>query len=221
MEKSLVGVLLTFLIILIVKTSLLNAQTPSIENRVFVLGNSVDIDSNSSFYQNLKKQFVKTKEPFTLLLIGDLLNQKFNKGAQSTELNQITRIIDLIQQFPNGKLVIIPGDRDWNQSGKGGYQRVIKLEKQIKSYLESNDYKRVKWAIKKGCPGPKKIKLNENLTLIAINTQWWNHPYDKPQPSDGTCKIITHHDFLEELDDIIEENKNKNVILADTTLYIH
>lgn len=106
------------MIILIVKTSLLNAQTPSIENRVFVLGNSVDIDSNSSFYQNLKKQFVKTKEPFTLLLIGDLLNQKFNKGAQSTELNQITRIIDLIQQFPNGKLVIIPGDRDWNQSVK-------------------------------------------------------------------------------------------------------
>jgi len=60
----------------------------------------------------------------------------------------------------------------------------------------------------------KEIKLDDNTVLIAINTQWWNHPYKKPSPVDTECKITTEDDFLEELEDLIEDNEDKNVLIA-------
>ena len=50
--------------------------------------------------------------------------------------------------------------------------------------------------------------------LVALNSQWWNHRYDKPAASDATCKYITDQDIKEELGDLIEDNNNKNILIV-------
>ena len=122
----------------------------------------------------------------------------------------LQKILQPLSEYENGKIVIIPGDRDWADSKKGGLQNVKKLEKLIKGFK----YENVRWAIKNGCPGPVLIKLTPDIFLAAINTQWWNHPHDKPRPADADCKISTTNDFKEELEEVEELVEEEEFVVA-------
>ena len=60
----------------------------------------------------------------------------------------------------------------------------------------------------------KEVEIGESLLLIIINTQYWNHPFKVPGPTDAICKISSKEDFMEELEDIISETKNRNILIA-------
>jgi len=50
--------------------------------------------------------------------------------------------------------------------------------------------------------------------MVAVNSQWWNHDYQKPNPADAICNLITIPDVIEKLDDIIQESENQNLLLV-------
>ena len=122
--------------------------------------------------------------------------------------------IDLFADYDNGKLLLLPGDRDWYDNGINGYNWIKALEKDIKAYIKQQSIDNVEWLMKKACPGPFKEKLDEHLLLVGLNSQWWNHPYDKPRASDAICKYITPQDIKEEFEDLLDENRNKNVLVV-------
>lgn len=123
-------------------------------------------------------------------------------------------MIKTVEEIPRGKIILIAGDRDWNASSKGGQKQFGKLEKELKSFIKKNNFKRTEWTNKKGCPGPDTYELNESLFLVVANSQWWNHPFDKPNAEDGICTVITGEDFAEELESEVNENLDKNIIIA-------
>ena len=88
------------------------------------------------------------------------------------------------------------------------------LKNRIKYYGKKKGYKRINWATNDGCPGPNELKINDYLTIIGLDSQWWNHPYDKPRPSDALCPVATPEKFAEDLEEIILENKKKNILLV-------
>ncbi len=186
-----------------------NAQTSQVHHRVYLLGNTVDINPESEFYNNLANLLNK-KDPITVLINGDLIDTKTSKKPTVLDSLKIRKLLEVAAGLDNAQVIIIPGDRDWASSGKKGWASAKKLEKMIKSMK----FKNVKWAISKGCPGPNMIELDENLILASINTQWWNHPFDKPDPSTAECKFGTERDFLIELENIIEDTEDKNILVA-------
>ena len=173
---------------------------------VFLTGNTVDLTPNSSFYQDLRDLMVHKKEPFSFIINGDLISASMS-AKDSLNLSMLVKTIEGIN---NGNMIIVPGDRDWADSKKNGWKQVLKLERLIESFEIAN----VKWVPPGGCPGPELIELNSYLNLIVINTQWWNHPYDKPQPIDGVCHIASEGLFLEELNNLIATSKDKNLLIA-------
>lgn len=190
-----------------------SAQAPSTAiHRVFLTSNFADIPSDQTKqYADALDAFLKTNTTeFTVIHNGDLTDYR-NKSVVDWD-KEAERIGTLLGSatIPNSKHILVPGDRDWLHSGKGGWKYVKKLEKLV----EKNKAEGVFWTPGKGCLGPKSKKLADHLLLIVINTQWWNHPYDKPGPTDADCKISRDADFLEELEDIIEEAGNTNIILA-------
>ena len=202
--------IIILLILLIVTSFQISIAQSNLTNQsVFLVSNIVDIKDNDKFILELNKIFDKQKEPFTLIINGDLVNSKFEKNFDK-DSSRIFTLLSSISKFENGTTIIIPGERDWDDSKKNGLKNVKKLEDLIKSF----DFANVKWANKNGCPGPKDYDLNDNLMLITINTQWWNHPFEVPGPVDGKCKIATTDDFNEELEDLLNENPNKNIIIA-------
>ncbi|CAM4186812.1 BamA/TamA family outer membrane protein [Zobellia nedashkovskayae] len=185
------------------------AQSTKVEHRVYLLGNTTDIELESPFYDSLS-ELLSTTEPFTVILNGDLMDSGKTKEPTTQDSLKIDKLLRNIAQHENGKVVIIPGDRDWANSGKKGLSSVNKLEKLVKSM----DFENVKWAIRKGCPGPDIIELNDHLILVSISTQWYNHPYDKPEATTAECGIATERDFLIELENAVEDSEDKNILVA-------
>ena len=184
------------------------AQLPEgSSHRVFLLGNTADLTPESEFYQNLPELLADESRHATILVSGDIITGDNPPGEDSL---RVRRLVSMVKGLPHVQMIIVPGDRDWEGSGPGGWKRVRQLEKLVGSI----ERQQVRWAIKKGCPGPKAIELDENLMLIAIQTQWWNHPFNKPRPADANCKITTGGDFLDELEDLIDENSDKNILIA-------
>ncbi|MGI9542262.1 MAG: metallophosphoesterase, partial [Cyclobacteriaceae bacterium] len=184
-----------------------SAQTSpeSIQHQVITLANTADL--NEEGFKNLRLHLEQINLPSTIIVNGDVV---VNGDSHQQDSLTIEKLASLVKGLSNVTMVILPGDRDWNDSGKNGWKRVRGLEKLVNSMKLPN----VVWPIKKGCPGPEALVLNDHLLLITIQTQWWNHPYDKPDPADADCKIASEDNFNEELEDIIEENEDKNILIA-------
>ena len=205
---------LPILTILLFFSTIIFPQDTEKLHSVFFFGNLTDVDNSEDFAQLLKNQFSVIQRPFTLVVNGDLVNEKIGSSGEEKGLKKIYDLADMMEQFPNGKLILVPGDRDWNKGGKGGEKSVNNLESSIKKYLKSKNYNQTKWAVKDGCPGPKIYEVNEGLIIIALNSQWWNHTSDKPRPSDGLCDAVTPTNLKEELEDAVEENLDKNILIV-------
>ena len=187
----------------------LHGQDEATGHRVFLLGNTADIDLDSNFYADFA-QLVSKEAEFTVLLNGDLVAGDSGSKLTPQDSLRIDKLLRPLSTFENGKVIIIPGDRDWNNSGKDG----LKLVKRLEKFVESMDFDNVKWAIDKGCAGPDIIEINESLSLVAISTQWYNHPFDKPEAASGDCKYGTVRDMLIALENEIEEAEGKNILVA-------
>ncbi len=183
-------------------------------HQVFMFGNFSDIEDKMAFTRELDSVFNETKTPFTLILNGDLVNTMIGENDHQEQIEPLFRVMDLVEKFPDGQLLIVPGDRDWNRSRRGGEKSQRNLEKRLREYIKSHDYQRSHWAVKDGCPGPKVYEVDQNLAVITLNTQWWNHPYDKPRPSDAQCEGLSEENLKEELEDAVEDYQNKNVLLV-------
>ncbi|MDB5233167.1 MAG: hypothetical protein JWR44_160, partial [Hymenobacter sp.] len=64
-----------------------------------------------------------------------------------------------------------------------------------------------------GCPGPEVVDVAPLVRLVAINTPWFTHPFDRPEAPDTDCKTLTKEEFREQIQDLIDDTKNKNVLL--------
>ncbi|UII28150.1 BamA/TamA family outer membrane protein [Fulvivirga maritima] len=196
----------TLVIVLFCLSGLSGIQAQDIEHKVFLLGNIADIDNKEAFASDFIKTLNNTSTPYTILVDGDIIHS--DPTEESTQ--DLKKLFTSLNKASKGKIIIVPGDRDWDDSGKDGWKAVKKLEKIVKDW----DLDKVKWPNDDACPGPEDIELSSDLLLITIDTQWWNHPYRKTTPADADCKISTTGDYLEEFTDLLNENPNKNILVA-------
>lgn len=188
----------------------------SAQLRLLVIGNTADADP--AVYASLQQGISAAGDPATVLFAGDyipectegMLGYSKKKGNGPEVFPTLSPVLELIRRNPGTEFYLIPGDRDWDKSGKDGLSCVTALE----DYLEDQDLDNLHWPLDKGCPGPETVELTPALKLMMINTQWWNHPHDKPVPADGNCDFADPSIALDEIISTIEENQDQNVIIA-------
>lgn len=185
-----------------------------IGHRVFLLGNFADIQNHSALKTQLEDAFDESSSPFTLILNGDVVDWKKEEMPLEEQLAPLLSVAQMMQAKPNGNLIVLPGDRDWNSGQKGGEKKLRQVEKSISMLMEKNELDRCIWPIEDGCPGPEVIEVDESLAILTLNTQWWNHPYDKPRPSDATCDGLLPENLKEALEDAVEDNHERNVLIV-------
>lgn len=157
----------------------------------------------------LENQLEKANKNTTLLFLGDNI---YPKGFPNTEHlneriiaeNKLTIQLKLSKSF-KGQTIFIPGNHDWYSGIKG-------LELQAKFVTEYlNDKK--SFLPRKSC-AIDDLKINENLTLIAIDSQWFLEDWDKNPTINDDCEIKTREAFFYELENILNKNQDKTIILA-------
>lgn len=174
---------------------------------VVPIGNFADVTQVGRFARAILSLLDSIGGNQTLLFTGDLTDPR-----QSLE-QSLARIDSFLQYLPpatNRRIVMIPGDRDWADSAPGGWQQV----NTVASYILSKQRPDLIWPLQEGCPGPERVQLDLALHLIAINTQWWNHPHEKPTSESAVCAISTHDEAIEQIEKMIEEARYGNLLIA-------
>ncbi len=115
----------------------------------------------------------------------------------------------ILSKGTDAKVYFIPGNHDWANGGANGYESI----KRIDSYISFLGGKNVEALPDKGCPGPVAVEVNENITMVLMDSQWWLHEEDKPG-IESDCPTKTKDEVISELDDVLSKNSKKLIILA-------
>lgn len=113
-----------------------------------------------------------------------------------------------VAENSGAKAVFVPGNHDWDQGGSEGWARILLQEEYIKDKSDSN----ITLYPGGGCPGPY-IEDYENLRMIYIDTQWWLHPHNKPNPDNSNCPQATEDEVLAALDSALSTAGERFVII--------
>ncbi len=203
--------LILFLLLLIPEIA--TGQQPSqkeLIRSVYLIGNAANVPCDAPIMVGLRNLTALESAPYMVLYSGDLIDDDgLEKEDCEDEEEKLRGMIDIAKNNPFGDVLFIPGERDWDDAGKSGLEKVKRLEDFLEKELKS---KRVLIPTK-GCPGPMVIDVGNDLRIIAVNTQWFQHRYQRPGEADD-CKFFNENEFYDEIDDYMEEVPERNIILA-------
>src|SRR5690606_23908464 len=92
---------------------------------------------------------------------------------------------------------------------KKGWQQITNQQ----HWLDSLADEKITLLPRDGCPGPVEVPISDEATLIIVDTQWFLHPWDKPD-EEGPCDAKTPGDALVLLGDAFNRNAGKRIIMA-------
>lgn len=132
-----------------------------------------------------------------------------------------SRLTEQLKTVDNykGRVFFIPGNHDWDNGGRDGLNAVLRQEKFVEEYLDRGNT----FIPDRGFPGPHSVKLlddnddprlREDIRLIALDTQWWLHRYDKSYGDNGEFEVTDAGDIITELDDILKKQRNDFLLIA-------
>ena len=189
----------------------LNADTSEIAHTIFLIGDAGNTTTNNveKNFGYLKNRLKQAKKNSTLLFLGDNIYPKGLPEAIKTRdrllaESKLTNQLQISKDF-KGKTIFIPGNHDW-YSGIAGLERQAKF---VTDYLADKE----SFLPRKSC-GIDAIDLNNNLTIITIDSQWFLEDWDKIPTINEECTIKTREAFFTELEDLLIKNQEKTVVLA-------
>lgn len=170
---------------------------------------NLDLPSNKTEFEILKSDLQKADSASYLIFLGDNIYPKgLNPEKDSPENEEGKRKldvqIDLSKNF-KGKTLFVPGNHDWYS----GLQGLKAQEKYIKKHI---DQKKV-FLPKDGC-GIDKIKVNDSIGIIAVDSQWFLEDWDRHPGLNEKCDIKTRDAFFDEFESQLNKFQNRTTLLV-------
>ncbi|WP_421919873.1 BamA/TamA family outer membrane protein [Marinifilum sp.] len=170
------------------------------------VGEANIVDANLKMLQN---QLYKDEDKATLVFLGNSISKEYSK-QEIEDINSgdhnLIKLLELAKNF-NGESFFVPGEKEWNQGHKHGWEAIMNLETYIEDYIGKGDV----FLPSGGCPGPVEIEIGDDVVLIIVDSQWWLHAADKPE---AECGLENSSDFLILLSDVLKRNKDKKIVFA-------
>lgn len=193
-----------------------------IKHTVYMTGDAGRIvpEEANPVLELLKKKLSSADKNTTMIFLGNQLypngmppkNAGEERKIAEAQLNAQLSILDDFKGCP----LFIPGHRDWLKYGLKGVKR---QEKYIEEYLDKNknkdnDDEEDYFLPDEGCGDFEAIDLNDQLGIIAVDSEWYLHDWDKePEINDG-CEIKSLKVFDFNFQDQIRKYRNKNAIVV-------
>jgi Calcineurin-like phosphoesterase len=171
-------VLVGFLLLL---NLFLRAQSDTITQRIVLIGDAGELTNGQHPVVDAVRKYITLDNKTTILYLGDNLYKNGLPDKQfKASFDAARAVLDSQMSIADGtaaKVYMIPGNHDWENGSKGGYDAVIREQLYVE-FLGKGDT--VTYYPKDGCPGPDVVPLGNNVIIIMFDSQWWLHPYDKP-----------------------------------------
>lgn len=187
------------------------AQPPAYT--VFLIGDAGSPQTNplEPIFVQMKQQMAAAGASSSVVFLGDNLYPKGMPDSLSPDRavseKYLLAQLALTREY-QGKGYFIPGNHDWAQGRPFGWRYLANQQTFVEDFTGGKNF----FLPTDGCPGPVEVSLAEDLTLIAVDTQWWLHPHEKPGvESDCACK--DDEQFLLALNQMVIKNRHKKVVM--------
>jgi hypothetical protein len=180
-----------------------------LEHSIFFIGDVGEANIVDANLNMLKAQLNQQNEKATLVFLGNSISKEYAKQEIediSAGDKNLMKLLDLAKEF-KGESIFIPGEKEWNQGHKHGWEAILNLETYIEDYVGKGDV----FLPTGGCPGPVEIEIGDDVVLLVVDSQWWLHAADKPE---AECGLESSSDFLILLSDALKRNKDKKIVFA-------
>jgi Calcineurin-like phosphoesterase/Haemolysin secretion/activation protein ShlB/FhaC/HecB len=181
--------------------------------RVYLIGDAGKVSVGDAPYKKLLQQQLNDSVPSAIVFLGDNIYPKGMPGESNKHRNEARKILEASLNLApgfKGPIIFVPGNHDWKRGKPDGINFIGNQQ----AWLDSLHRGNVKLLPQNGCPGPVEIPLSDQVMLIIIDTQWWLHPWEKPEGETSLCECKTQADLIVQLDDALRRNANKRVIVA-------
>lgn len=203
-------------ILLIGIVTCLGSTTVSAQEKiysVYLIGDAGEPDSPVDLnLALLKKKLAQADEQSAVIFLGDNIYPKGLPPEDHPDRGDMERKI--IQQIEitkdfKGRRFVIPGNHDWKKGKKDGLTHIREQGEFVNDYFDGEQV----FFPADGCPGPVEISLNEEVTLVIVDTQWFLHPWEKGRDEDG-CGVVGSAEALNSMSNILQENAHKKVMVV-------
>jgi hypothetical protein len=199
-----------FLVFLLGSFALAKAQD-SIVYRVILIGDAGEIDKQQQAVLGFAANSI-IKDKTTLLYLGDNIYPR-GMGLPGSPDEERTQSILKSEYMPmrtkGAPVYFIPGNHDWDRMGPQGLEKI----KRQWEYLSQQQDSLLRLVPENGCPDPYEIKVNDKLTIIAFDSEWWLFPYSKANPG-VECSCKTKEDVTTRMRELYYNNRDKIILLA-------
>lgn len=192
-------------------------QTPSLlknetsKHSLYLIGDAGNLtETSSNSLSGFKGTLKNADKDDYLIFLGDniypsgLVKKDDPLRAQTEQ--RINLQLDLAKSF-KGKTIFIPGNHDWYNGGLEGLDREADY---IREQLGSKNT----FLPKNGCPIAS-VSVSDDAQLIILDTQWYLEDWDRHPEINTQCgQITTRADFFLAVEDEINDNQGKTVILV-------
>ena len=189
------------------------AHEDTIAQRIVLIGDAGQLTNGKHPIVDAVRNFITRDKKTTVLFLGDNLYRNGLPDDQASTYKKDRAVLDsqlsVVEGSPS-KVYMIPGNHDWQNGSRGGYDAIIREQ----LYVDIIHQKNADFQPKDGCPGPVEIPLGNNVTLIIFDSQWWLHPFDKPE-IESDCSFKTKDELVAQIGEIAARNSKNLVILAD------
>ncbi|MPQ46544.1 BamA/TamA family outer membrane protein [Marinifilum sp. N1E240] len=204
------GMLITAVIVYSQESSVVKAPNQNLlDHSIFFIGDLGEANNVKANLSMLQLQMNEVGKKGTLVFLGNTISKEYAK-EEIEDINlgdqNLLELLDIAKGF-EGEFVFMPGEKEWNQGHKHGWEAILNLETYIEDYIGKGDV----FLPSGGCPGPVEIELTDDVVLLVIDSQWWLHAADKPE---AECGLENSSDFLIMINDALKRNKNKKIVFA-------
>lgn len=189
-----------------------NAQADTLSKRIILIGDAGQLTNGRHPVVDAVKKNIPLDSKTTVIFLGDNLYKHGLPDIQYKTYAQARAVLDSQVSIADGtpaRVYMIPGNHDWENGSRGGYNAIIRQQ----LYVDFLGKKNVKYQPEDGCPGPVEVPLGNDVVLILFDSQWWLHPHDKPE-IESDCKCKTKEELVDQIADIASRNSRKLVLLA-------
>ncbi|UOQ72755.1 metallophosphoesterase [Hymenobacter cellulosilyticus] len=169
----------------------------------------------------LNQQITKAGSKSTTIFLGDNIYEYGmpREGAYDRKESE-ERMIGQLESLRGyaGEKYMIPGNHDWKQGLTGAVEQVNRQQAFVENYLTSDSaafpFTGDFFIPRNACPGPFEVRLQDDILMIAINSQWFLQTSgERPYGGNSGCGVANETDFFTQLEDIIQRNQNRNIMV--------
>ncbi len=199
-----------FLLLCLFFTSGIRAQD-SVKYRIIFIGDAGEMNPTQAQALDHAANHILTGKTMVMYL-GDNIYPHGMGLAESSDEDKREDIRILRSQYERMRakgapVYFLPGNHDWDKTGVDG---LAKIQRQWR-FLQSRGDSLLKLIPPNGCPDPVEITINDQLAIIAFDSEWWLFPFNKINKE---CECQTRTEILEKLAYLRYKNRNKIILLA-------